>query len=123
MPGIFPRQTDFNITVDSGDLMVEITPPTAGTLTLDELTYILTGTTIAAGKSEVRITNLGGSIDVGGVSGAVADITVNTKTLAPDNAPLIIKKNFDRVNNVEELTPAITIVNASGAAVRIEVFS
>jgi hypothetical protein len=108
-----------NASVNVGDITTSITPPTSGTLTIDQLEYSLTNETITAGKAKVIITNLGGTI----TGGSFVDITVNGNTLKPDSIPYVIEKHLDRVNEVEELLPQIDIVNASGAMVRIEVFS
>lgn len=114
------NQSQFTPSVIS-DITVETTPPTPGTLTAQGIEGT-SNQTVTAGKSKVTIENLG--FVVSGDLEVAATITtpVGSFDIAPKSPPFSFVKNFDRVNNIEELLPEIS-VTTNGARVRIIVES
>lgn len=117
MPGIFPRQTDFNVTIDTGALVVEVMPATAGALTKSE-GYTLATPTIPATTYRVYLKNVGSIIE----NGVDADIVVNGNNLAVGESRLF-EARLDPVTNVYKYVTGVTVTNASGAGIYFEIDS
>lgn len=100
--------------VSLSGVSVSTTPPTAGNIVpgVDERTD---GTTVPAGKLDVKVLNMGFVED----GDNEETITVNGEPVQPGAPPAHFFAILDPVTNVFKRTPEITIVNANGSRIRI----
>lgn len=112
-----PRVSITGASVNIGS--VNITPPieVTGSAVVSEVTDI-NPPVIAAGKLRVEITNLG-FVQAGDGNGA---ITINGGTVSPGPNPVVFEAQLHAADEEFATTPNITIVNPTGARVRIETF-
>jgi len=109
-------------TVNIGDITVEVTPATAITDNPAGALTLATSISIPAGKTQVWIINKGDTIPVGGSFGANASASVVAGALStslpvdPDGITLRASGTNTATNQYGTL-PAITITNASAAAI------
>lgn len=108
--------------INTGAISVSTTPATPVVDDPEGELTLATSISIPAGKSFVHIINKGNLVPVGGIFGANASCTVAAGSLStelpvdPDGLPLK-SSGTNTASNEHGTLPAITITNASGAAI------
>jgi len=116
MPVIFPRVTD-EVTIDTGDITVEIAPPSAGTLTVDQ-GYTVTVPTFPVTSLRIFLRNVGSAI----AGGSDVAIVVNGDNVAVGESRTF-EARLDPVTNVYKYIAAPTVTNAGSAGIWFEIDS
>ena len=105
--------------IETGDISVEVTPPTAATM--DPVVFEQnTNASIAAGKRSVQIYNLGFVQDGDQENDISVTLPSGVATISPKSEAFTILAYVDQVSNIQYNTPAISIV-ANGARYRVVV--
>jgi hypothetical protein len=99
-----------DVTITTGDITVDITPPTIATM--DPVVFEQnTNASIAAGKRSVRIYNLGFVQSGDQENDIIVTLPSGTATISPKSDPFTIEAYVNQNSNIQYNTPAITITS------------